>query len=82
MKKKDSIKFKTEEEANSWSDRLVNKISELRNLQNGQPDMPPTVEEVSPPMPEQVLTAMPEEELPPMPEEEMQGFAQQQPMIA
>ena len=82
MKKKDSIKFKTEEEANSWSDRLVNQISELRNLQNGQPDMPPTVEEVSPPMPEQVLTAMPEEELPPMPEEEMQGFAQQQPMIA
>ena len=75
MKKKDSIKFKTEEEANSWSDRLVSQVSELRNLQNGQPDMPPTVEEVSPPMPQ--------EELPPMPEEEMQGFAQQQqPMIA
>ena len=75
MKKKDSIKFKTEEEANSWADRLVSQVSELRNLQNGQPDMPPTVEEVSPPMPQ--------EELPPMPEEEMQGFAQQQqPMIA
>ena len=39
MKKKDSVKFNTQPEADSWSNNLVNQIASLRDLQ--QPKMPP-----------------------------------------
>jgi hypothetical protein len=38
MKKKDSIKFKTQQEADSWAQNLSSQVGKLRDLQ--QPKMP------------------------------------------
>ena len=61
MKKKDSVKFKTQQEADSWSTNLVDQVANLRDLQ--QPSQPELIE----PAP---IAAPPEEQgfaLPPPP---------------
>jgi len=90
MKKKDSVKFKTQDEANSWSNNLVEQVTSLRDLQQPpQSDLiEPTVIPTEPPVPEEPTFLPPEGEeiaeeavLPSLPAEGQPGFAQQ-PMIA
>ena len=96
MKKKDSVKFKTQQEADSWAQNLSDQIAKLRDLQ--QPSQPDLVEPLDAPLPIEEEAEMPplpiepgqeiealeqEEEvaMPPLPVEGQPGFAQQ-PMIA
>ena len=97
MKKKDSVKFKTQQEADSWSTGLLDQVASLRDLQQpSQPELEEPLDAMPPPMegeaempplpvePGQEIAALEQEEevaMPPLPVEGHPGFAQQ-PMIA
>jgi len=76
MKKKDSIKFKTQQEADSWAQNLSSQVGKLRDLQ--QPKMPSE----SMALPMATVDEQPESEegMLPMMSGSDSGFIEQQPM--